>query len=235
MEERLQKLLSGWGIASRRQAEQMILDGRVTVNGAVAALGDRADPERDEICLDGKPLGAPPEKVYLMLHKPRGFVTTMQDEQGRPTAAELVADCPTRVYPVGRLDLYSEGLLLFTNDGEAANRLTHPRHQVEKTYEVWVSNWKNDAGYALKQPIALEEGTVQAQAVRVLNAREATAKLEIVITEGKNRQIRRMCQTVGLTVTRLRRVGEGALCLGDLPKGTWRYLSPEEIAWLKNI
>ena len=139
--ERLQKILSARGAASRRKAEEMISQGRVTVNGVTACLGDTADPERDDIRLDGRPLPQAPRNVYILLNKPRGYVTTLSDEKGRPNAAQLVADCGVRVYPVGRLDMDSEGLLLFTNDGEFANALMHPRHETQKTYEVWVEHY----------------------------------------------------------------------------------------------
>ena len=142
MTERLQKILASRGVASRRKAEELIVQGRVTCNGKTALLGDRADPEKDEILLDGSPLPSRSEYVYIMLNKPRGFVTTLSDEKGRRNVSELVADCGVRVYPVGRLDMDSEGLLLFTNDGEFANMLMHPKHEVEKTYDVWVTGYR---------------------------------------------------------------------------------------------
>jgi len=141
MTERLQKILSARGVASRRKAEEMIRERLVTVNGTVASLGDSADPERDEILVEGKPLPSQSEYVYILLHKPRGYVTTLSDEKGRPNAAQLVSDCGIRVYPVGRLDMDSEGLLLFTNDGDFANALMHPKHEVKKTYDTWVTGY----------------------------------------------------------------------------------------------
>ena len=225
MTERLQKILSARGVASRRAAEKMIEEGRIQVNGAVAALGQTADPDVDEILLDGKPLPSAHTYVYLMLHKPRGYVTTLSDEKGRPTAAQLVADCGTRVYPVGRLDMDSEGLLLFTNDGEFANRLMHPKHQVEKTYLTWVTDFSENAVIRLKQPIVLDGYQIRAPKVRVVKS----GLLEITIHEGRNRQVRRMCEAAGMPVTRLKRVREGALALGDLPLGKWRYLTDEEV------
>ncbi len=156
MTERIQKILSGRGICSRRQAEQWIAQGRVTCNGQVCALGQSADPEKDNICVDGKPLPSTEEKVYIMLHKPRGYVTTLSDEKGRRTAAQLVEDCGVRVYPVGRLDMDSEGLLLFTNDGEFANQMMHPSHEINKTYRVSVDGFTEAGLQALQAPMTLD-------------------------------------------------------------------------------
>jgi 23S rRNA pseudouridine2605 synthase len=225
MTERLQKILSARGVASRRAAEAMIMDGRVTVNGTVAALGQTADPETDDILLDGKPLPSGSEYVYILLHKPRGYVTTLSDEKGRKTAAQLVADCGTRVYPVGRLDMDSEGLLLFTNDGEFANRLMHPKHEVQKTYLTWVEGFSEVSLEKLKQPITLDGYRIRAPKVRVVKP----GLLEITIHEGRNRQVRRMCDAAGMCVTRLKRIREGNLFLGDLPLGKWRYLTEDEV------
>ncbi len=235
MTERLQKILSSRGVSSRRAAEQMILQGRVTVNGEVAVLGQRADPELDCILLDGKPVRTGEKPVYIMLNKPRGFVTTLSDEQGRRTAAELVADCGVRVYPVGRLDLSSEGLLLFTNDGAFANAMMHPRHEVNKTYMAWVTGYTPTAFERLQQPVTLDGYTVGAPKVRQWTVQGDQARLEITIHEGRNRQVRRMCNAAGMHVTRLRRIGEGKLRLGDLPVGKWRYLTEEEVASLKKL
>ena len=225
MSDRLQKILSARGVASRRGAETMIEEGRVTVNGVTAMLGQSADPEIDEILLDGKPLPSGSGNVYILLHKPRGYVTTLSDEKGRKTAAELVADCGTRVYPVGRLDMDSEGLLLFTNDGDFANSLMHPKHEVDKTYLTWVEQYSAAAAQALKMPIELDGYIIRTPEVRVIKP----GLLEITIHEGRNRQVRRMCEKAGMTVTRLKRVREGALQLGDLPLGKWRYLTPKEV------
>lgn len=229
MTDRLQKILSARGLASRRAAEKMIEEGRVTVNGTVAILGQSADPDLDRIEVDGKPLPAIREAVYLMLHKPRGYVTTLSDEKGRKTAAELVADCGRRVYPVGRLDMDSEGLLLFTDDGDFANMLMHPSHQVDKTYLTWVEAYSEEALQRLKRPIELDGYRIRAPKVRVVKP----GLLEITIHEGRNRQVRRMCEAAGMQVTRLKRVREGALSLGDLPLGAWRYLTPDEVSKLK--
>ena len=233
MEERLQKILSAAGLCSRRQAEAWLQAGRVTVNGVPAALGDRADRDRDLIAVDGKPLTAVPEKVYLLLHKPRGYVTTLSDERGRPTAAALTADCGARVYPVGRLDMDSEGLLLMTNDGGFAQRMAHPRHRREKEYHVTVSGSLPGCDRRLEALTALEDGTPIAPAqVRVLRRNGETWVLSVTIRQGLNRQIRRMCAQAGLTVRRLRRVREGSLLLGDLPPGKWRSLTAAEVAAL---
>ena len=233
MEERLQKILSAAGLCSRRQAEAWLQAGRVTVNGVPAALGDRADGDRDLIAVDGKPLTAVPEKIYLLLHKPRRYVTTLSDERGRPTAAALTADCGARVYPVGRLDMDSEGLLLVTNDGDFAQRMAHPRHRREKEYHVTVSGSLPGCDRRLEALTALEDGTPIAPAqVRVLRRNGETWVLSVTICQGLNRQIRRMCAQAGLTVRRLRRVREGSLLLGDLPPGKWRSLTAAEVAAL---
>ncbi len=229
MKVRLQKLLSARGVASRRAAEDMISRGLVTVNGTVATLGQAADPETDEIRIQGKPLPDAPKNIYILLHKPRGFVTTLSDEKGRPNVTELVADCGQRVYPVGRLDMDSEGLLLLTNDGEFANRLMHPKHQVDKTYHVYVRHYTPQTLEKLGQPITLDGYTIRKPGIRLLGAKEDTAKLAVTIHEGRNRQVRRMCEAAGLYVTRLIRVSEGSLCLGDLPKGKWRHLTRQEL------
>lgn len=233
MAERLQKILSARGLASRRTAETWIQQGRVMVNGVPARLGDTADPEQDEILLDGKPLPQGQEPVYILLNKPRGYVTTLSDEQGRPNAAQLVADCGVRVYPVGRLDMDSEGLLLFTNDGAFANALMHPKHQVKKTYDVWVTGYVPGAEIRLARPIELDGYTIRKPEVKLLKAEGNRARLRVTIHEGRNRQIRRMCQAAGMTVTRLRRIREGGLSLGDLAPGAWRYLTREEVARLR--
>lgn len=228
MTERLQKILSGRGVASRRAAEKMITDGRITVNGRVALLGESADPDVDEILLDGGELPSGSENVYILLHKPRGYVTTVSDDRGRKTVMELVQDCPARVYPVGRLDMDSEGLLLLTNDGEFANALMHPKYNVDKSYEVWVTGYHNAALTLLSRPITLDGYTIRKPEVKLLWENEGKAKLVVTIHEGRNRQIRRMCEAADMRVTRLRRISEGGLKLGELPLGKWRYLTKEE-------
>ncbi len=233
--ERIQKILSACGVASRRQAEQMILDGRVRVNGNTARLGDRVVAGEDVVEVDGKALRRRPAPVYLMLNKPRGYVTTMHDEQGRKDVAGLVADCPQRVYPVGRLDLNSEGLLLMTNDGAAANRLMHPSGQVEKVYLAWVAGYCPGAEALLRRPMMLEGRRLRPAKVSLKHSQDAAALLEIRISEGRNRQVRRMCEAAGMHVTRLKRIAEGSLELGDLPPGRWRYLTEGEIQYLQNL
>ena len=232
MKERLQKILSARGVASRRKAEEWIAAGRVQINGTVAALGDSADPDLDEVTLDGKPLPETENKVYILLHKPRGYVTTLSDEKGRKNVVELV-DCGTRVYPVGRLDMDSEGLLLLTNDGDFANAMMHPKHEVQKTYEVWVTGFRDGAQELLQRPIELDGYRIRPPKVALLSREGEKAKLSVIIHEGRNRQVRRMCAAAGMTVTRLKRVSEGSLRLGRLPLGKWRYLTEEELAGLK--
>ena len=249
MKERLQKLIASAGLCSRRRAEEWIAAGKVTVNGALARLGDSADPEADCILVAGRPLAAgPAAPVTILLYKPRGVVTTLSDERGRPTVAELLPPELPRLYPVGRLDMFSEGLLLLTNDGALAQRLTHPSGEVRKTYRLWVSGWRPEALTLLRRPIVLDGRPIAPPQVRLLWAREAptspaghserseesvpTAALEITIHEGRNRQIRRMAEAAGLTVTRLKRVAESGLTLGDLKPGEWRVLTDEELRQL---
>ena len=233
MKERLQKLIASAGLCARRTAEDWIAAGRVCVNGAVASLGDRADLETDTVTVDGAPLPGKPGAVYLMLNKPRGYVTTLSDEYGRRTAAELVADCGVRVYPVGRLDRDSEGLLLFTNDGELAQRLLHPRHQVDKVYLVTVRGDIRGAAERLMAITELDgEPIAPAQAAEV-SRHEGQAVLRVTIHQGKNRQVRRMCAQIGLHVVRLQRIQEDSLLLGDLPAGKWRYLTDQELQGLR--
>ena len=233
MTERLQKILSARGVASRRASEELIKAGRVSVNGRVAALGDSADPETDEIMLDGKPLPVRQGNTYIMLNKPRGYVTTLSDEKGRSNAAQLVEDCGVRVYPVGRLDMDSEGLLLFTNDGAFANALMHPKQEVKKTYDVWVTHYHPGAEIQLGRPITLDGYTIRPPKVKLLKAEGQKAKFQVTIHEGRNRQVRRMCEAAGMYCTRLRRVKEGSLGLDDLPLGKWRYLTEQEVERLK--
>jgi len=233
VKERLQKIISARGIASRRKAEEMILSGRVLCNGVRAELGMTADPEADEILVDGMPLPKASGYVYLMLHKPRGYVTTLSDEKGRKNAAMLVADCGVRVYPVGRLDMDSEGLLLFTNDGEFANSLMHPKHEVNKTYDTWVNGFSQEGLERLRLPVTLDGYTIRPPQIRVVKAEGDKALLKITIHEGRNRQIRRMCELAGMRVTRLKRISEGKLSLGALPLGKWRHLTAEEVSALR--
>lgn len=233
-EQRLQKVLSAHGVASRRQAEQMITEGRVRVNGNTARLGDKVTAT-DVIEVDGAVLRRAPRPVYIMLHKPRGYVTTCKDEQGRRDVTELVKDCPERVYPVGRLDLNSEGLLLLTNDGALANRLMHPSGQVEKVYLCWVTGYKTGAEDKLRGPLELDGRPLNPARVVLRRVNGDQAMIEVGITEGRNRQVRRMCELAGLHVTRLKRIGEGQLRLDRLPVGQWRYLTDEEVSYLHSL
>lgn len=234
MTQRIQKILSERGVCSRRKAEVYITEGRVRVNGNVAVLGDVADPDVDIILLDGNPLPSMQKPVYIMLYKPRGYVTTLSDEKGRKNAAELVADCGVRVYPVGRLDMDSEGLLIFTNDGEFANLLMHPKHEVNKTYLVTVTDFAADKLEKLAQPVELDGYTIRKPAVKLVRMLTGNrAVLSVTIHEGRNRQVRRMCDIAGMGVTRLTRISEGAVKLGDLKSGTWRYLTEQEVELLK--
>ena len=230
--ERLQKIIAARGLCSRRQAEKWIEEGRVRVNGNTAHLGDTADTAEDVIEVDGKRLPKAVKKVYLMLNKPRGYVTTLSDEKGRKNAAELVTGCGVRVYPVGRLDMDSEGLLLFTNDGEFANLMMHPRHEVDKVYRVWVTNFAPEKLEALAEPIELDGYMIKKPKVRPVRTEPTRAILDVTIHEGRNRQVRRMCQAAGLEVARLKRIAEGQLRIGALKTGAWRYLEPKEIELL---
>ena len=297
MKERLQKLIAASGLCSRRAAEEWIVQGKVTVNGGLARLGDTADPEMDEILVEGRPLSAPPATAAtVLLYKPRGVVTTLHDEKGRPTVAELLPPELGRLYPVGRLDQFSEGLLLMTNDGALTNRLTHPKGEVNKTYRLWVSGWHPEALALLKRPIVLDGYQIKPPAVRLVWTKDGgaqdskcriqnteckmqnetpvgtalcrpqspvgsdahiapviaagndaavpaaggvrgrlpttTALLEITIHEGRNRQIRRMAEAAGLRVTRLKRIAEGPIRLGDLKPGQWRLLTAAELELL---
>lgn len=233
MTQRLQKILAQRGICSRRRAEELIQAGRVSCNGEVALLGQSADPETDAILVDGKPLPSAGSNVYIMLHKPRGYVTTLSDEKGRKDVSMLVADCGVRVYPVGRLDRDSEGLLLLTNDGALAHALMHPRHEVDKVYRVTVRDFTPAKLERLRQPVTLDGYTIRKPDAELVSQLPDRAVLEVTIHEGRNRQVRRMCAMADMTVLRLKRIREGSLELGDLPLGKWRYLTEAEIAALK--
>ena len=231
---RIQKFFSDNSIMSRRAAEASVAAGRVTVNGVRAEIGQAVDPEHDVVMLDGKPVAAaPPQKTYIMLNKPRGYVTTLSDERGRRTVAELVADCGTRVYPVGRLDMDSEGLLIMTNDGDLTLRLTHPRHEIPKIYLVTLAGEvSEDKLDALRSVRRLDGYTLAPVGVRIAgHSREGTV-VEFTLHEGRNRQIRRMCSLCGLRVVRLRRVAIGSLTLGGLKAGQWRPLTQSQIDYL---
>ncbi len=228
---RLQKYFTDCGVLSRRAAEAEILAGNVRVNGNVANLGDKIDPSCDVVEWNGKRIKADTKKphLYLMLNKPRGYVTTSKDEKGRRTVLELTSDVGARVYPIGRLDMDSEGLLLLTDDGEFANLLTHPKHHVPKIYRVTVSPAPSEEQLRkLSSPMTLDGYRLQPVGVKLTTHGD----LELRLHEGRNRQIRRMCESVGLQVKRLRRIAIGNVRLGDLPVGAWRYLTKQEIAYL---
>lgn len=238
MEERLQKLISAAGLMSRRAAEDLISRGKVTVNGKTASLGDKADPESDRIEIAGKLLRERKNNVYVMLNKPAGYVTTLSDEQGRKTVAELVKAVGTRLYPVGRLDLNSDGLLLMTNDGDIANRLMHPSGDVVKKYRLTVKNGGNNFEEAVKmlsQPLEIDGRLTSPAQVELVENTGEKAILNVSISEGRNRQIRRLCENAGLKVLRLTRIAEGPLELDGLPSGRFRYLTDEEIQGLKSL
>ncbi|MBQ7597540.1 MAG: rRNA pseudouridine synthase [Clostridia bacterium] len=232
--ERIQKYLSACGIASRRKSEELILAGKVRVNGHVATLGDKIDPKRDTITVSGKRVVRQKHFTYLMLNKPRGFITTMQDERERKCVASLVENAPAHVFPVGRLDKDSEGLLLFTNDGDFANALTHPSKHVPKTYRVTVRPSVSETQLtALTQGVIIDERKTAPAEVRVITSEENRVVLEIILYEGRNRQIRKMCEQVGLQVARLRRIAIGSVKLGMLKTGDWRELTEDEVRRLE--
>lgn len=234
---RIQKALADMGLCSRRQAERIILEGRVKLNGHPVKLGDKMDMHEDVLSVDGRTIRPPKKKEYkyYMLHKPRGYITTSSDDRGRKTVMELIKDIPERVYPVGRLDKDSEGLLLFTNDGALANALTHPSHQVAKMYRVTVHPAATEEQVvALANGVVLDDGTKTLPAIiRVVAEDEDRTVMEMSIKEGKNRQIRRMCRAVGLDVARLSRKSVGAVKLGMLAPGKYRELKPGEVLALK--
>lgn len=228
---RLQKFLSAAGVCSRRQAEVLIEAGRVRVNGQLACLGQRVGPG-DTVEVDGREVRPQTGHTYIMLNKPVGYVTTLRDEKGRHTVAELVRDTGKRLYPVGRLDMYSQGLLLLTDDGETANRLMHPAGHVEKVYRVTVRGRPAaEAAELLRGEIDIGDCIVHARRVKAIGE----DCVEVTLGEGKNRQLRRMCAAVGLQVLRLERVAQGELRLGELPPGKWRYLTPDEVEYLQNL
>ncbi len=234
MEERLQKILSQAGVASRREAERMITDGRVMVNGApVTELGTKADPSRDTITVDGKPVTVEEKRVYVLLNKPVGYVTTLKDPEGRPIVTDLLKGLGVRVYPVGRLDYNTEGLLLLTNDGEWANRLAHPRHEVDKEYLVRVRGTvSREQMTRLEQGVELEDGKTAPARVALSKQSDNNTWISITIHEGRYRQVRRMCEAVSLSVVRLRRIRYGTLAIGELKLGEYRRLTPGEVAAL---
>ena len=233
-ELRLQKYMAESGIASRRKSEEMIREGKVRVNGEVAEIGQKIDPDRDIVSVEGRKIRHENRHVYIMLNKPRGFITTMNDEHDRKCVAELIADVGTRVYPGGRLDRDSEGLLLFTNDGEFANNMTHPSRHVGKTYRVTVRPEVTEEMVAQMMAGMMIDGQKTLPAtVEVLVSEPNRTVLEMTICEGRNRQIRKMCESLGLEVARLKRIAIGPVRLGMLKQGTWRELTHDEVKALK--
>ncbi len=229
-EVRLQKFLAESGVASRRKSEELIEQGKVKVNGRLAMIGDKVDPKKDTITVSGKKIVKTKTFTYVVLHKPRGFITTMNDEMDRKCVAELIKDVPVRVYPVGRLDRDSEGMLLFTNDGAFANAMTHPTKHVPKTYRVTVRpSISEDQITALTQGVIIDDRKTAPAEVRVVTKEEGRVVLEIILYEGRNRQIRKMCEEVGLEVARLKRTAIGSIKLGMLKQGAWRNLTDDEV------
>ena len=234
---RIQKVLSEQGIVSRRKAEEWIEQGKIKINGRPAVLGQKINPNRDVVTIDGERVyfQKSSQKYYIMLHKPRGYVTTMSDELGRKCVAELVEDVPERVYLTGRLDKDSEGMLLFTNDGDFANLIMHPSHHVSKTYRVTVRPDVTDAQVIqLSTGVVIDGKKTSPAHVTVLEKEPGRVVMQIVIYEGRNRQVRKMCEAVGLEVARLKRTAIGPLKLGMLAPGKWRELRPGEIGMLRN-
>lgn len=234
---RLQKYFTECRIMSRRAAETEIEAGKVTINGQKAKVGDKVDPANDVVMYNGKlleyPLG---ERIYIMLHKPRGYLTSMSDDHGRKCVSELVSDVGTRVYPIGRLDLNSEGLLLLTDDGELANTLTHPKHHIDKTYNVsFRGAITSEKLEILRAPMVIDGYRTHGAEVEIIEKHEDGGKLKIIIHEGRNRQIRKMCEQVELKVSRLCRVQIGNIRLGGLALGKWRFLDRVQINYLKSI
>lgn len=227
---RLQKYLSMCAVASRRKAEELIAQGKVKVNGKVAQIGDKVSPKHDTVTVGGRRIVGNKKHYYIMLHKPRGYITTMDDEMGRKCVAELVRDVSARVYPVGRLDKDSEGLLLMTNDGEFANHMTHPSKHIPKTYRVTVRpDVTEDMLTAFATGMEID-GRITAPAdAHIIEKQDNRVVMEIVLYEGRNRQIRKMCESIGLEVARLKRTSMGSLKLGMLPVGKWRELKEDEV------
>lgn len=227
---RLQKFMSECKVASRRKSEELISAGKVKINGRIAVLGDKVDPKKDTVTVFGKRLVKSKKNVYIMLNKPRGYITTLNDEMGRRCVAQLVEDVGTRVYPVGRLDRDSEGLLILTDDGEFANALTHPKHHVPKTYRVTVRPSINDEQITMLTTGIMIDGRVTMPSeVHIIKKEENRVVIQITIFEGRNRQIRKMCEAIGLEVARLKRIQVGSVKLGMLKSGDWRYLTEDEI------
>jgi len=234
---RLQKYLAECGIGSRRAIERFIQEGKISVNGIPACLGQKINPETDKIFLDNKPISLKiPEKVYILLNKPKGYVTTARDEFGRPTVIDLIRNLKTRVFPVGRLDLDVEGALLLTNDGELANKLLHPSNEIPKTYIAVVKGFITTLAIKkLEKGVMLEDGKTSPAQVKVLQQNLKSSTLQITIHEGRKREVKRMFDAVGFPLTSLKRISFAGINLGNLHTGEWRYLTPAEIAYIRNL
>ncbi len=232
---RLQKFFTDMGIMSRRASEKVILAGNVKINGITATLGDKVDPQNDTVIYNGKIIKPQEQnKRYIMLNKPLGYVTTANDEKGRETVLSLVSNLDERVYPVGRLDMYSEGLLILTNDGELTNRLTHPKHNMNKVYSVIIKGEISpDTLHKLNSPMEIDGYKLKPVKVRVVSIKNGNTNTLFTLNEGRNRQIRKMCEACGLTIMRLTRISIGKLKLGELERGKWRELTKNEIEYLK--
>jgi len=233
--ERLQKFMAHAGIGSRRNCEELILQGKVKVNGQlITALGTKIDPEKDEIEVNNKLIKEKEDMIYILLNKPDGYITTRQDPQGRPTVIDLIKHVNKRVYPVGRLDYETEGLLLLTNDGELAFRLTHPKYIINKVYQALVKGKpSNNSLEQLRRGVLLEDGLTAPAEVKILDKIEDNTLIELTIHEGRNRQVRRMCKAVNHPVLNLKRTKIGSLDLGTIKKGNFRFLTEDELQWLK--
>lgn len=234
---RLQKFFTDCGILSRRAAEEEIRRGRVKVNGIPAEVGQKIDPATDKIEYNGRIIEAAqkPRFTYVMLHKPRGYLSTVTDDRGRPCVTQLVADAGVRLYPVGRLDMDSEGLLLLTNDGALTNRLTHPKHEIPKIYHVKIQGVVSPEQIkALSLPMEIDGYTILPVKTELLSVKDNTSTLRMTLFEGRNRQIRKMCEAQSLTILRLCRVAIGEVKLGNLAPGKWRYLTRTQVEYLKN-
>lgn len=236
MQQRLQKIIAAAGYCSRRSAEELIAAGRVRVDGQIAKLGDKADTDTNRLLIDDKPLKAAEDLVYVLLNKPLGTVTTLSDPEGRPVVTDLVRDLAVRLFPVGRLDINTSGLLLMTNDGALANRLAHPSHQIDKTYLVKVhGHLSAESKRLLQEGVPLEEGVTAPAKVANLRVRGGHTWFELTIHEGRNRQVRRMCEALGCQVSRLVRTGYAFLNLDGLAAGQTRKLTDQEVARLKRL
>ncbi len=235
---RISKYFTDCGIMSRRAADAAVAAGEVKINGVTAELGQKVDPQKDKVTWKGKPVVMPRDnkKVYVMLNKPRGYVTTVKDEKNRPTVIELVKDVGVRLYPIGRLDMDSDGLLILTNDGDLANKLAHPKHDVAKVYYAYVDgNVTTEQITGMGRPIEIDGRLTSPAAVRKAGYTEYHTVLEVTIHDGRNRQVRRLCEREGLVVRKLTRVSEGPLQLGNLDEGKWRHLNAKELRQLKGL